>query len=34
MINKPDDHIEFIMESLSKVNSSLVLTKKTKAILL
>ncbi len=27
MINKPDDHIEFIMESLSKVSSSLVLTK-------
>lgn len=28
MINKPDDHIEFIMESLSKVSSSLILTKK------
>jgi hypothetical protein len=27
MINKPDDHIEFLMESLSKVSSSLILTK-------
>jgi len=27
MIQKPDDHIEFIMESLKRVSSSIVLTK-------